>query len=73
MSTEYCKNARITDFTDSEMLQSNQQGGGGEGRVTLSSPPPTQNWINLYVATKFSYKLRCSFFSSPKCYIKNLT
>ena len=31
MSTEYCKNARITDFTDSEMLQSNQQGGGGGG------------------------------------------
>ena len=39
MSTEYCKNARITDFTDSEMLQSNQQGGGGEGNI-LSSPNP---------------------------------
>ena len=41
MSTEYCKNARITDFTDSEMLQSNLQGGwGGEGNIILSSPNP---------------------------------
>ena len=40
MSTEYCKNARITDFTDSKMLQSNQQGGGWEGNIILSSPNP---------------------------------
>ena len=40
MSTEYCKNARITDFTDSEMLQSNQQGGGGGGGNILPPPNP---------------------------------
>ena len=59
------KNTRVTDFTVSELLRENLQGGGG-GKITPSSTPYTRLGLRIakFVSKGTRFSLLMAFFLS---------